>query len=74
MKLDVPKARYPFCTAKKMSHVMETITEMPFVDSSSQVYYDNLQLYTKGHLQIFKPVRVFFSRKHCHGLQRNHNV
>jgi len=74
----------PFLHHKKCPMLRQQSQKMCCVGSNSQVYYDNLQFYTEGYLQISKQgasdqgsiamAHGFERKKHCHGIQRNRNI
>jgi len=74
MQMDVDKTLHLFYSTTKMACVTATVknTQIHFVGSNSQVYYDNLHN-TIVYLQIFKAGHIF-SKKRCHGISRNHKL
>jgi len=54
MQMDVHKMRYPFYITSKISHITTAVTKMRFVDSDSQVYYDDFHHRLYGGIPYFR--------------------
>jgi len=73
MQIDVYKTLFHFYSKSKMPHVPSTVTNMCFIHSNSQAYYDNFQNIV--YLQIFHARKPTSQRSIAMvANERNHNL